>query len=141
MIFIFAYHMLLLRLVIMTNVWYDMSNLDLVDCYGTSVTNNHGYVPLVVSTSRSFPHAWLSNGVVTRLTRRVPLVEQELLTFPKHLSSPPVLVGSCYSIFSCMCMFCRLLSVLLYFFFWPWFCLFFFDIWILITPLVSSNSS
>jgi len=29
----------------------------------------------------------------------------------------------------------------LYFFFWPLFCLFFFDIWILITPLVSSNSS
>ena len=29
-------------------------------------------------------------GFVTRLTRRVPLVEQELLTFPKHLSSSPV---------------------------------------------------
>jgi hypothetical protein len=32
-------------------------------------------------------------GFVTRLTRRVPLVEQELLTLPEHLSSPPVLVG------------------------------------------------
>ena len=31
--------------------------------------------------------------------------------------------------------------VLLYFFFWPLCCLFFFDIRILITPLVSSNSS
>ena len=30
---------------------------------------------------------------VTRLTRRVPLVEQELLTFPEHLSSPPVFSG------------------------------------------------
>jgi hypothetical protein len=40
-----------------------------------------------------------------------------------------------------MCMFCRLLFVFLYFFFWPLSCLFFFDIWILITPLVSSNSS
>jgi hypothetical protein len=29
----------------------------------------------------------------------------------------------------------------LYFFFWPLCCLFFFDIRILITPLVSSNSS
>jgi hypothetical protein len=29
----------------------------------------------------------------------------------------------------------------LYFFFWPLRCLFFFDTWILITPLVSSNSS
>ncbi len=30
---------------------------------------------------------------VTRLTRRVSLVEQELLTIPKHLSSPPVFSG------------------------------------------------
>ena len=48
-----------------------------------------------------------------------------------------------------MCMFCRSLFVLLYFFFWPlcrlsFFdlcCLFFFDLRILITPLVSLNSS
>ena len=40
-----------------------------------------------------------------------------------------------------MNMFCRSLFVLLYFFFWPLFCLFFFDIRILNTPLVSSNSS
>ena len=37
-------------------------------------------------------------------------------------------------------MFCRSLFVLLYFFFWPLCSLFFFDIRILITPLVSSNS-
>ena len=37
--------------------------------------------------------------------------------------------------------FCRSLFVLLYFFFCPLFCLFFFDLRILITPLVSSNSS
>ena len=36
-------------------------------------------------------------------------------------------------------MFCRSLFVLLYFFFWPLCCLFFFNIRILITPLVSSN--
>ena len=30
---------------------------------------------------------------ITRLTRRVPLVEQELLTLPEHLSSPPVFSG------------------------------------------------
>ena len=46
--------------------------------------------------------------------------------------------GSCFSIFSFMCMFCRSLFVILYFFL-P-FCCLFFDIWILITPLVSSNS-
>ena len=38
-------------------------------------------------------------------------------------------------------MFCRSLFVLLYFFFWPLCCLSFFDMRILITPLVSSNSS
>jgi hypothetical protein len=40
-----------------------------------------------------------------------------------------------------MCMFCRSLFVLLYFYFWPLCCLFFFDIRILITPLVPSISS
>ena len=58
------------------------------------VTNNHGYVPLVVNTSRSFPHSRLITGFVTRLTRRVPLVEQELINPPEHLSSPPVFNGS-----------------------------------------------
>jgi hypothetical protein len=56
------------------------------------VTNDHGYVSLV-NTSRSFPHSRLITGFVTRLTRRVPLVEQELLTLPEHLSSPPVFCG------------------------------------------------
>ena len=57
------------------------------------VTNDHGYVPLVVNTSRSFPHSWFITGFLTRLTRRVPLVKQELLTLPEHLSPPPVFSG------------------------------------------------
>jgi hypothetical protein len=32
------------------------------------------------------------HGCVTRLTRRVSLVEQELITFPAHLNSPQFLV-------------------------------------------------
>ena len=41
-----------------------------------------------------FPHSPLITGFVTRLTRRVPLVEQELLpTLPEHLCSPPVFSG------------------------------------------------
>jgi hypothetical protein len=55
--------------------------------------SHHGYVPLVINTSRSFPHSWLITGCVTRLTRRVSLVEQELPTLPEHLSSPPVFSG------------------------------------------------
>jgi hypothetical protein len=46
-----------------------------------------------VNTSRSFPHSRLITGFATRLTRRVPLVEQELPTLSAHLSSPPVFSG------------------------------------------------
>jgi hypothetical protein len=38
--------------------------------------------------SRSFSHPWLVTRFVTRVTRRMPLVEQELFTFPQHLGSP-----------------------------------------------------
>ena len=48
--------------------------------------------------------------------------------------------GLCYSVFSFICIFCRSLFVLLYFFFWPSCCLFF-DLRIPITSLVSSNPS
>ena len=68
-------------------------SFDLVDRYGIPVTNDHGYVPLVVNTSRSFPHSRLITGFVTRLTRRMPLMEQVLLTLLEHLSSPPVFSG------------------------------------------------
>jgi hypothetical protein len=53
---------------------------------------------------------------------------------PEHLSSHPVLSGV-------RVMFCRSLFVLSYFFSWPFCCLFFFDIRILITRLVSVISS
>ena len=58
-----------------------------------------------------------------------------------HQCTPGFQWGSCYSIFSFMCMFCRLLFVLLSFFFQPLCCLSFFDLRILIISLVSSNSS
>ena len=45
---------------------------------------------IVVNTSRSFPHSWFLTRFATRLTWWVPLVEQELLTLPEHMSSPPV---------------------------------------------------
>ena len=78
--------------------------------------------------------------VRTRLTRQVSLVEQELLTLPEHLSSPPdfstsFVLNSCYSMLSFICMFCRSLFVLLCFFSWSLRCQFFFDIRILITSL------
>jgi hypothetical protein len=48
---------------------------------------------LVVNTSLSFPHLWLITGFVNRSTQWVSLVEHELLTFPEHLSSSPVISG------------------------------------------------
>ena len=73
--------------------------------------------PRICSTCRSFPHSWLITGFVTRLTRPVPLVEQELQTFFRSTWVHPVFLwGSCYSFFSCMCMFCRSLFVRLSFY-------------------------
>jgi len=57
-------------------------------------------------------------GFVTRLIRRAPLVEQELLTHPEHLSSLPVLSGARVTRSLDLCvMFCRSLFVLLSFLF------------------------
>jgi hypothetical protein len=65
-------------------------------------------------------------------TRRVPLVVQEFRIFPEHLSSPLVFSGV-----RVMCIGFRSLFVPLSIFFWPLYCLSFFDLRILITPLVS----
>jgi hypothetical protein len=45
------------------------------------------YVPLAVNTSQSFLHSWRINEFATRLTRRVPLVEQELFRSTKFTPS------------------------------------------------------
>ena len=71
------------------------------------------------------------------VTRRVPLVEQELLTIREHLRSPFFSgVHVTRSIVFCV-MFCRSLFVLLSFFFFS-LCRLFFDLRIMIIPLVSS---
>ena len=100
----------------------------------------YNYVPLVVNTFRSFPHSWLMTMFVTIVTWWVPLVEQEILTFRSTWVHPGFYRGSCYSIFSFMGNVCRSLFVLLSFNFWPLCCLSY-DLRILITPLVISNSS
>jgi len=69
------------------------------------------------------------SGFVTRLTRWVPLVEQELLNLPELRVTRSLVLYVCF------------VDRCLYFFFWPLCCLFFLDIQILIAPLVSSNSS
>jgi len=90
--------------------------------------------PRICSTC-PFAYSWLINGFVTRVTRYVPLVKQELPILQEHTSSPPILVGFVLlDPFFCT-VFCRSLYVLLSFFFWPLCCLSFFDLLILITSL------
>ena len=99
--------------------------------------------PWICSTClKHFPILSSFTGFVTRLTRRVPLVEQELSTHPEHLSASPIFSGVCITRSFVLCgMLCWSLFILLYFLFWPLCCLFFSDIHILITLLISSNSS
>ena len=61
------------------------------DIVNICVTNDHCYVPFDISTSS--PLSINITGLVIRLTRRVPFVEQKLLTLPKSLTSPAVLSG------------------------------------------------
>ena len=56
-------------------------------------------------------HSSLITGFVTRVTRRVSLVDQELFTLSEHLSSHPLLSGVARSFVSCV-VFCRSLFVL-----------------------------
>jgi hypothetical protein len=120
------------------------------------VTNDHGYVPFVVLTTRSFPHPCLISGCVTRVTRRVPHVEQKLLILLEHRSLSPVFSGVrvarslVFCAVYCRSLFVRfllaiVLSVLLqamasdypYDIIWPLCCLFFFKPWLLITLMIS----
>jgi len=72
--------------------------------------------------------SYIITGFVTRITRRGPLVEQELSTLPEHLRSLPVLVGF---------VFLDLCSLILCPF--ALFPLALFDLPLLIAPLVSSD--
>jgi hypothetical protein len=60
------------------------------------LSHDHRYVPFVVITILFFPHSWLITGFVTRVTRRVLHVEQELLIQSFYWTS-------CCSIFSFLC--------------------------------------
>jgi hypothetical protein len=99
------------------------------------VTNDNGYIPFVVITTRSFPHSLLNTVFMTRVTRRVSLMELELFTLPEHksisgFSGVPVVPVFCYCFVDrCLSLFC-----------WSLYCLSFLDLRLLITPLLSSNA-
>ena len=66
----------------------------------------------------------------------VPHVEQELLTLPEHLRSPPVLVG--FELLD-LSSFVQYFICPLPIFIWQLHCMIFFNLRLPITPLVSSN--
>jgi hypothetical protein len=94
-----------------------------------SVTRNHN---LVLSSFMTYHRVFDKSNATW---------SKKCLPFRNTRIRPWFFVISCYSIFSFICMFSKSLFVLLCFFFWPLCCLFFFDLRLLITPLVSSNSS
>ena len=71
--------------------YFNVASMTWLTCF----TNDHIYAPFVVITIPSFPHSWF----VTTVTRRMPLVEQELKTFPSsrvhHWFSVLVRVALC----------------------------------------------
>jgi hypothetical protein len=96
----------------------------------------------------SFLQSWLITVFVTRLTRRVPLVEQVLLTPPEHLSSPTAFSGVriTRSLVLCVHFADRCLSFCTFSFghcvvcssvFWPLCCLFFCLLAIVLSVLLS----
>ena len=95
--------------------------------------------PRVDMSFHSETSSWIrSNTSMFWLIAASVLAEKQQMPI-SFFVHPRFLVG--FVIFSFICMFCWSLFVILYFLFWSLCCLFFFDIRILISPLVSSNSS
>jgi len=69
-------------------------------------------------TTYFVPHSWFIIGVVTWVTRQMPLAEQELLTLPEYLGSFPVCSRACFALSWVFCVvYCRSLLGLFIFFF------------------------
>ena len=92
-----------------------------------TVIIDHRCVPFVII--QSFPHSLLLTGFVTRVRRRVPLVEQELMTIPEQLSSTPIFMG--LVMLNLLFFFSVLKIIVCHFFFRSWYCLsFILGIWL-----------
>ena len=83
-------------------------------------TNNHGYVPLVVSIILSFPLLWLITWFLFRIIRRVQLVKQDLHIIPEHSSSPTLVSGDGFALnFYFLCSILSTIVCLFDFFYLP----------------------
>jgi hypothetical protein len=117
------------------NLGYTLNGSRLLTCNSQGQWSPSMFPTCQGQYSQSFPHSWLITGFITRLIWWVPLVEQELLTLPEHMSSTPVLSGVrvTRSLVVCVCFVDRCLS----FFFWPLCCLFLDSDWYLQTFLTN----
>ena len=80
--------------------------------------------------------------VSTRVTRRLPPLEQELPIFPEQLNSPSSFSAVCVARSLVFCIvFCTSLFVHLSFYLWSLCCMSVFNLRVLITPLVSPSYS
>ena len=61
--------------------------------WGCITTSKIHFIDIVSFKIQNDNFSWLITGFVTRLIRRVTLVEQELLILPEHMSSPPIFSG------------------------------------------------
>ena len=107
-------------------------------------TTWHRDIICLQSIIHSLSHPWVIIGFVRRVTWRVPLVEQEVLTFTEHLSSPLLCNEVCVAQSLVFCgVFCRSLLFLSFYNICslPSYCLSLFDLWLLVTTLLSSNFS
>jgi hypothetical protein len=102
-------------------------------------TNNHGYVPLVVSIIPSFPLLWLITWFLFRIIRRLQVVKQDLHIIPEYSSSPTLVSGYgfalnfyflCSILTSMVCLFALFLFAIISLF----------DLWLLSTTLAYSNA-
>ena len=59
--------------------------------------NDHGYVLFVITTIRSVPYLWLITEFVARITRRVPLMEQNKATLQVEVIATHILRSSSQS--------------------------------------------
>jgi hypothetical protein len=69
-----------------------MGPVILQNCSLANENSDYGYITFVIITIRFFPHLWLINGFVTRVTRRMPHVKKELITLPEHPRPSPVFI-------------------------------------------------
>jgi hypothetical protein len=95
--------------------WLDLhvyfNDIWLYMCISTTDDFTYVFQPQITLQVLSI-HIWIYEFVI-RLTQRVSLVEQELLTLPEHPSSPPVISGVRVTRSLVLCVFCRSLFVLL----------------------------